>query len=64
MSSSVSGSFIALCTQMLAHFQLHHLLGEQANSLPQELRVLQLCLAQEILQCHPELVGHRVSSID
>jgi len=53
VASSLSGPLVPLGAQMLAHLQLHYLLGEQANSFPEKVRILQLCLAQELLQCHP-----------
>src|SRR5262249_38387244 len=42
-------------------FQLHHRLRQHARSLTQEVHILlQLRLAQQFVECHPEIVGHGV----
>ena len=53
VSSSFPGPFIPFRSQMLAHLQVHQLLGKHSHAVSQELRLLQLRVAQQLFQCHP-----------
>jgi site-specific DNA recombinase len=62
LAPPLGAALVPLRAQVLAHLQLHQRLRQHPHPFPQEVAVLQLRLAQQVLQCHPELVGHRVGS--
>jgi hypothetical protein len=50
-----------LRAHMLRHLQLHECLAQHSHPFPQEIHILaHLCLAQQLLKCHAQLVGHPV----
>src|SRR5260221_5345116 len=54
-------ALVPLGAYVLPHLHLHERLAEHAHTLSQEVDVLaQLGLAQQLLECHAQLVGHPV----
>jgi hypothetical protein len=46
-------------TEVLLKFDIHQLLGEHTHPFAKEISVFHACLAQNIGECHSQLVGHR-----
>jgi hypothetical protein len=62
LPAAVGAALVPPGAHVRRHLQLHHRLGQHPHPRAQEVGVVQIALAQQVLQCHPEVVGHRVGS--
>lgn len=61
LARAFSRLLVTFGMQVLADFQLHQRLAEHPHAVAQHVGVLfQLGLAQQLDQCHPYVVGHRI----
>jgi hypothetical protein len=61
MPAASLGSLVAAGAHVLLYLDLHQRLGQNPEALPEEVHVvLHMCLAQQLLQSYPQLIGHRV----
>ena len=59
---AVFRSFVPLRSEMSAYFQLHQRLAKHSHSITEKVGiVVTLGLVDRVRQCHPQIVGHRVS---